>query len=234
MSDNETMLSKMKNMGDDMDNGCLERVTVNCQSSIRIAGSKVLYFDPFEVEDELHDADVIFITHEHYDHFQPESIAKVKNDGTILVAPKSMQKKAMTESGIGSEHLVFCEPGEKQTICDIAVETVAAYNKRMPFHPKSNHWLGYVVTLDETRYFVAGDTDPNEENRKVKCDVALIPIGGHYTMDKKHGADFVACLKPLAAVPTHYGKVVGKPEDGMDFKDYVEIIDPEIRVELKL
>ncbi|MDE7188024.1 MAG: MBL fold metallo-hydrolase, partial [Lachnospiraceae bacterium] len=71
----------------------LNHITVNTQSSIRIEGSGVLYFDPFQVETAAHDADLIFITHEHYDHFEPDSIAKVKKENTILVAPESMQKK---------------------------------------------------------------------------------------------------------------------------------------------
>lgn len=212
----------------------LERISVNAQSSIRIEGSKVIYFDPFEVKSGKQDADVIFITHEHYDHFQPESIAKVKKAGTVLVAPQSMREKVLEESGIPEKQCVFLTPRKKEEITGLTVEGVPAYNKLKPFHPKAKEWLGYVVTLDGIRYYVAGDTDPNEDNKKIKCDVALVPIGGHYTMDKKHGADFVANLKPKAAVPTHYGAVVGKPEDGADFKDYVEIIDPEICVELKL
>lgn len=212
----------------------VKQITVNAQSSIRIEGSRIVYFDPFEIEEVSRDADVIFITHEHFDHFQPASIAKVKKEGTLLVAPLSMKEKALGEAGIPAENCVFLTPGEKKEVCGLLVEAVPAYNKLKPFHPKSKEWLGYVVTLDEVRYYVAGDTDPHEENKKVHCDVALVPIGGHYTMDKKHGADFVANLRPKAAVPTHYGAVVGKPEDGADFKDYVEIIDPEIRVVLKL
>lgn len=215
-------------------NQLTEGITVNCQSSIRIDGSKVIYFDPFELNEASHDADVIFITHEHYDHFQPDSIAKVKKDNTILVAPQSMQEKVLKEAGISKDNCVFLNPKAKETVSEILVETVGAYNKLKPFHPKAKNWLGYVVTLDGVRYFVAGDTDPNEDNRKVKCDVALIPIGGTFTMDKKHGADYAANLKPKAVVPTHYGKLVGKTEDGADFKDYIEIMDPEIQVDLKM
>ena len=217
-----------------MEKSLTSNITVNCQSSIRIGGTKVIYFDPFEVTEEGHDADYVFITHEHYDHYQPESISKIEKDGTVLVAPMSMKDLVLRSSGFTEEKCVFLLPGEKEKIDEITVEAVGAYNKLKPFHMKAKGWLGYVVTMDGTRYFVAGDTDPNEDNRKVKCDVALIPIGGHYTMDKKHGADFVANLKPKAVVPTHYGKFVGSPEDGPDFKDYVEIIDADIFVDLKL
>ena len=214
--------------------GLTDNIKVNAQSSICITGTKTVYFDPFEMAEEPHDADYIFVTHEHYDHFQPESIAKVKKEGTVLVAPLSMKEKALKESGFQEQDCLFLVPGEQKDLEGLSVAAVAAYNKLKPFHPKGKQWLGYIVTMDGVRYYVAGDTDANEDNRKVKCDVALIPIGGTYTMDKKHGADFVANLRPKAVVPTHYGKLVGKPEDGTDFKDYVEIIDPEIAVALKL
>ncbi|MBP5223347.1 MAG: MBL fold metallo-hydrolase [Lachnospiraceae bacterium] len=211
-----------------------ENIAVNTQSSIRITGKKILYFDPFEIAEELHDADVIFITHEHYDHFQPESIRKVQKDETILAAPLSMKKKVLEKSGIREENCRFFVPGEAGEILGLKVETVAAYNKLKPFHTKGKKWLGYVVTMDGTRYFVAGDTDPNRENRKVNCDVALIPVGGYYTMDAKQAADFIGCIKPKTAIPTHYGAGVGKPQDGEDFKKFLASIDPVIQAELKL
>jgi len=211
-----------------------ENITVNTQSSIRIAGSKILYFDPLDIQGEAHDADVIFITHEHYDHFSPEDIAKVRNDGTILVAPASMERDVTDKSGILGGRLVFLLPGTMKELGRLMVSTVPAYNRMKSFHTKGKQWLGYIVQMDNVRYFVAGDTDPNSENKKVKCDVALVPIGGHYTMDKREAADYIAAIKPVAAVPTHYGSIVGNPEDGRDFKRLVEKIDRNIQVELKL
>lgn len=213
----------------------MENVTVNAQSSIRIQGEgQVIYFDPFEIKEEKRDAAVIFVTHDHFDHFQPESIAKVKKADTILVAPKSMKEKAMAESGILAGNCIFLEPGENRELEGLHVEAVASYNVLKPFHLKAKGYLGYVVEMDGTRYYVAGDTDPNEDNRKVKCDVALVPVGGHYTMDKKKAAEFVALLKPKAAVPTHYGSVVGTPGDGEDFKKLLGALNSEIQTEIKL
>ncbi len=212
----------------------LDNITVNAQSSIRIAGSKILYFDPFQIADVSHDADIIFITHEHYDHFEPESIAKIKKEGTFLAAPESMKKKVLSESGVESDRCVFYNPGETHELEGIVIETIPAYNKLKPFHPKGKQWQGYIVKMDDARYYVAGDTDVNEDIQKVKCDVALIPIGGHYTMDKKQAADYIANLKPKAVIPTHYGNVVGKPTDGSDFQNDVETKDKSIQVELKL
>ncbi|MCM1385777.1 MAG: MBL fold metallo-hydrolase [Bacillus sp. (in: Bacteria)] len=214
----------------------LNHITVNTQSSIRIAGSKVLYFDPFKVEIALHDADIIFITHEHYDHFEPESIAKVKKEDTLLVTPESMKKKVLSESGVSAENCVFYNPGETHKLDNVVIETIPAYNKMKPFHPKGKKWQGYVVKMDDVRYYVAGDTDVNEDIQKVECDVAIIPIGGHYTMDKKQAADYIAGLeqKPQAVIPTHYGSIIGKPGDGSDFQGYLNTADKNIQVELKL
>ncbi len=212
----------------------MDNITVNAQSSIRIEGSKILYFDPFQIEDTAHDADIIFITHEHYDHFEPESIAKIKKDGTFLAAPESMKKKVLSESGVESDRCVFYNPGETHELEGIVIETVPAYNKLKPFHPKGKKWQGYIVKMDDVRYYVAGDTDVNEDIQKVECDVALIPIGGHYTMDKKQAADYTANLKPKAVIPTHYGYVVGKPADGSDFQNDLELMNKDIQVELKL
>lgn len=212
----------------------MNNITVNTQSSIRIESSKVLYFDPFQIQDDTHDADVIFITHEHYDHFEPESIAKVKKEDTLLVAPESMKKKALSESGIASENCLFFQPEETHEAGGVVIETIPAYNKLKPFHTKGKKWQGYVVEMDDVRYYVAGDTDVNEDIRKVRCDVALIPIGGHYTMDWKQAAEYIADIKPQAVVPTHYGSIVGNKTDGQDFQKMLESLEDRIQVELKL
>ena len=212
----------------------LANITVNTQSSIRIGGSKVLYFDPYLIPAAAHDADLIFITHEHYDHFEPESIAKLRKEETLLVAPESMKKKALSESGMAEENCLFYQPGESFEAGGVAVETIPAYNKLKPFHPKGKKWQGYVVRMDDVRYYVSGDTDVNEEIRKVRCDVALIPIGGHFTMDKKQAADYIADLKPRAVIPTHYGSIVGNKTDGQDFRRRLEEIDQSISVVIKL
>lgn len=212
----------------------LENITVNTQNSIRIEGSRILYFDPYLIQETAHDADFIFITHEHYDHFEPESIAKIKKDDTTLVAPESMKKKVISESGIASENCLFYQPGEIHEAGGITVETIPAYNKLKPFHTKGKKWQGYVVEMDGVRYYVSGDTDVNEDIRKVSCDVAMIPIGGFYTMDWKQAAEYIAQMKPKAAVPTHYGSIVGNKTDGQDFQKMLESLDDGIQVELKL
>lgn len=212
----------------------LANITVNTQSSIRIGGSKVLYFDPYLIPAASHDADLIFITHEHYDHFEPESIAKLQKKETLLVAPESMKKKALSESGMAEGNCLFYQPGESFEAGGIAVETIPAYNKLKLFHPKGKKWQGYVVTMDDTRYYVSGDTDVNEDIKKVRCDVALIPVGGFYTMDWKRAAEYIAQIKPQAVIPTHYGSIVGNKTDGEEFQKMLEGLNGDIHVELKL
>ena len=188
----------------------LSNITVNTQSSIRIEGSKILYFDPYQISNAAHDADLIFITHDHYDHFEPESIAKLRKAETLLVAPESMKKKTLSKSGIAEENCLFYRPGESHEAGGVVIETIPAYNKLKPFHPKGKKWQGYVVTTDDTRYYVSGDTDVNEDIRKVRCDVALIPIGGFYTMDRKQAVEYIVQLKPKSgdsdALRQHCGK----------------------------
>lgn len=199
----------------------INSITVNEQSSIRIESGAVLRFDPFRIKGAPHDADVIFITHSHFDHFSPEDIAKAAKDGTVFVAPESMAGD-MKGIGIGGERLVLMEAGESREICGVPVEAVPAYNQLKPFHPRRNGWLGYVVTLGGSRIYVCGDTDDTPEARKVRCDIVCVPIGGTYTMDSKKAAAFVNALSPKQAVPIHYGTVVGRPGDADDFERRVD------------
>lgn len=212
----------------------LSNISVNKQSSIRIEGNKILYFDAFGIESETHDADYIFVTHEHFDHFDPASILKVMNEDTTIIAPESMKKKLLKELAVSDDRCIFCKPNESLEMSGILVETVPAYNILKPFHTKISKWVGYVVKMDDITYYITGDTDANEDVKKVVCDVALVPIGGHYTMDKKQAAELICNMKPTAAIPTHYGEVVGNPEDGVDFKNLVMATDDKIQVELKL
>ena len=199
----------------------IENITVNAQSSIRIAAGKIVYFDPFKITDAANDADVIFITHEHFDHYSPDDIAKVVSDKTVFAVPASMEK-IMLDSGISPDKLVLLDPNVKIEVCGIPVETVPAYNPGKKFHPKSNNWLGYIVTLGGQRIYVAGDTDATPEARAVSCDIAMIPIGGTFTMDLREAAEFINELKPGTVIPTHYGSVVGDPADGEAFAKLVE------------
>ena len=198
-----------------------EKITVNAQSSIRIDSGKVIYFDPFKITDAKNDADIIFITHEHFDHFSAEDIAKVVSENTVFVVPVSMRKTAL-DSGISQDKLITLEPNVSVEICGIPTETIPAYNPGKKFHPRSSGWLGYIITLDGQRIYVAGDTDATPEAKAVSCDIAMIPIGGTFTMDFREAAEFINELNPKTVIPTHYGSVVGDPSDGESFKQLIK------------
>lgn len=191
-----------------------ENITVFKQNSIRIISEgRVIYIDPFEMEVAPHDASFIMITHDHYDHFDPESIKKVAKDDSVLVVPEKMAGKAKELSSfVGKTETVT--PGTENNIDGLFFETVPAYNTIKPFHPKSAEWVGYLLTVDDKRIYIAGDTDATKEAMAVKCDIALVPVGGTFTMDAKKAAELINAIKPEVAIPVHYGSVVGSKEDG--------------------
>ncbi len=206
-----------------------EHIRVFTHSAIRIKGDSpdvVMYFDPFQMKEALHDADMIFITHEHFDHFSPEDIEKVAKEDTILICPESMGEKA-EECCIPFTNILTMKPNQVSYIAGVGVEAVPAYNVGAPFHTKDKEWVGYLISVDETDYYITGDTHRNEENFDVPCDVIFVPIGGTYTFSAEEGAAFVNELKPKTAIPTHYGAVVGREEDAAVFTD---LVDDEIEV----
>ena len=209
----------------------VDRIDVFTQSSIRIRDRiGTIYLDPFEIKDEAHDADYILITHPHYDHFSIPDIMKVVKDSTILVVPETMVEDAR-ELSRNVKEIVTVTPGIYKEVAGLELETVPAYNNLKPFHPKRAEWVGYILVLDGKRVFIAGDTGLTKENRQVKCDIALVPIGGTYTMDPKKAAELINIIRPEVAIPTHYGTIVGKPEDAKTFTGYVK---PPVKVVEKI
>lgn len=204
-------------------------LTVNCQSSIKITGEKIIYFDPLKVE-ESHDADLILITHSHWDHFSKEDILKIKKETTKIIAPKDSKEEILT-LGFTESNIYIVEPDEEFSLHSILIKTVPAYNKSKTFHPKENKWLGYVVKIEDTIYYVMGDTDALEENKNITCDVLCIPIGGTYTMNATEAAEFTNILNPKKVIPIHYGLVVGTKDDLDTFK---QLLNKKIEVEEKI
>ncbi len=209
----------------------ISNIEVFTQSSIRIrCGTGTVYADPFRMKISPHDADIVLITHDHYDHFSPEDLAKVINPATILVVPEKLADKAAAFSAqVKAIETVL--PGQQYQIAGLSLETVPSYNRIKPFHPKKNGWVGYLLDLDGQRVFIAGDTDKTKENSAVECDIALIPIGGKFTMDAKEAAELINTIRPAAAIPTHYGTIVGKKSDGERF---ASMVDPAIETKIIL
>jgi L-ascorbate metabolism protein UlaG (beta-lactamase superfamily) len=206
-----------------------DNIMINTQSSIKLALDKVIYFDPFKIEENINDADIIFITHDHYDHLDVESINKVKKQNTIIVAPKTMEEEIKK---IEFKDYILLNPNEEITIGNINIQTIPAYNIDKPFHPKSNGWLGYIINVNNILYYIAGDTDKTKEAENVRCDIALIPIGGHFTMDVNEATELIKIINPKVVIPTHYGSIVGDINDGKRLKD--NLSDTTIKVIEKL
>lgn len=206
----------------------MENITVFTQNSIRVDSSiGKIYIDPFRMNEEPMDADYILVTHDHFDHFNTEDIPKVSKNDTVLVVPENMKEKAKEAAGfVGS--IVTVKPGESVTIGKLSLETIPSYNIGKPFHPKEAGWVGYILKVDGKRIYIAGDTDATDEAKKVKCDIALVPIGGKYTMNPKEAAELVNIIRPAVAIPVHFGGVVGTPEDAEAFTGNV---DAGIKVE---
>lgn len=191
-------------------------IEINCHSSIKIIGDKIIYVDPFRIKENKNDADIIFITHDHYDHYSLEDIEKVKKQNTIIVMPEHLERKDDLKD------VVIVMPNKKYQVEGINVETIPSYNINKPYHPKENNWVGYILNNEGKRIYIPGDTDITEENMKIQCDILFVPIGGTYTMNYEEGAKLTNIIKPKVAIPVHYGKIVGKKEDAEEFKKLLE------------
>lgn len=193
------------------------KIEVLCHSSIKITGTKIIYIDPFKIKENYQNADYIFCTHSHYDHFSEEDINKVKKEYTKIVITNDLEEKTLN-LGFKKENITIVEPNNKYKIDKIEIETIPSYNILKQFHPKENNWVGYILKIDEIKYYIAGDTDFTEENQKVKCDMAFLPVGGTYTMNSEEAAKLANIINPKIVVPVHYGCIVGTKKDAEDFR----------------
>lgn len=208
----------------------LENIKCLGHSTIKMLDKdKVIYIDPYNIKEDKKDADIIFITHAHYDHFSEEDIIKIKNENTIIVITEDIYNKVI-ELGFLEKKIIKIIPEEEYKIGNIRFNTIPAYNIDKKFHPKENMWVGYLININNIRYYFAGDTDITDENKKVECDVAFLPVGGTYTMDYKEAAELANIIRPKIVVPIHYGIIVGTKEDALNFKNFInKDIECEIR-----
>ena len=204
-----------------------EKLTWYKQSAYKWKGEGItVYIDPWGLRKGQEDpADVIFITHAHSDHFEPEDIEKIRKSSTQFVAPRDMAEKL-------KGNVKAIRPGDAFEVAGIKVEAVRAYNtapQRLQAHPKGNNWVGYILSLDGHRYWFSGDTDPNPDIEQIRTDVALVCIGGDpYVMNASEAAGLVKKIRPQVAIPNHYGYVVGVPSDADKFAKEAAPIKVEI------
>jgi L-ascorbate metabolism protein UlaG (beta-lactamase superfamily) len=191
-------------------------------ASFRITfDNKILYIDPWEITAPK-PADIIFITHSHFDHFSPQDIQKIAKDGTCVIGPQDIKGKVPS----GCE-FIEVKPGDEKEVSGIKFEVVPAYNVNKQFHPRDNNWVGYVIYLRDTRIYHPGDTDLIPEMEGLKPDIALLPIGGTYTMNAEEAAQAVKIMGANKVVPMHYGKIVGSDKDLKIFKSN---LPPEVEL----
>ena len=181
-------------------------------ASIKIEDGKTIYIDPYDIKEEFHDADYIFITHDHYDHYDPNSISKIQKENTQIIVPKCLEEE---------KNDLVVEPNKEYTVNDLFFQTIPSYNIGKPFHPKEKEYVGYLIKLKGVSYYAMGDTDRTEEADSVQTDVCFVPIGGTYTMNVEEATAYINETSPKLAIPIHYGKIVGDLSLGKEFQSKI-------------
>lgn len=180
--------------------------------------NNVIYIDPFQLPNENYEnekADIIFITHSHYDHCSIEDIKKIMKSDSLVICTSDVQSKIRK---VGDNIQVkIIEPGMSFKISGINVKTVNAYNIGKSFHPKNNYWVGYIIEINGSKIYHAGDTDVIPEMNIIKSNIILLPVGGTYTMNSYEAAKAAEIIKPEIAIPMHWGSIIGSRKDAEVF-----------------
>jgi L-ascorbate metabolism protein UlaG (beta-lactamase superfamily) len=195
----------------------IERLHWLGHDSFRLDGPVRIYFDPYKLPGAQPRADLVLVSHEHYDHCSPDDVNKVRGPKTIILAGGAAAKKLRGARAV--------KPGERLSVAGVEVEMVRAYNVNKfrapgePFHPKQAGHVGFIVTVGGMRLYFAGDTDHIPEMADIKCDVALIPVSGTYVMTVEEAVEAARTLSPQIAVPMHFGSGIGTANDGQRFAE---------------
>jgi len=182
--------------------------------TFRIDASKTIYIDPYEISSGPN-ADLILITHEHFDHCSPDDVSKIQHSGSVIVTEKDSAAKLSGDVRVISV-------GESLSLDEVKVKAVPAYNTNKDFHPKSKGWLGFIVEIDGVKVYHAGDTDFIPEMKDFDVDIALLPVSGTYVMTADEAVEAALAINPKIAIPMHYGAIVGGAQDAVKFKKALE------------
>jgi len=193
-------------------------------ASFKIEKGQKIFIDPFQLKVPEKDADLILITHDHFDHCSVDDIRKLVNQQAVIISAKMCRAKIDNFKSQVAKIIYFI-PGDKVKVNNASIEAVPAYNVnkfRAPgvvFHPKEMGYVGYVIEIDKIRIYHAGDTDLIPEmNNLGKIDIAMLPIGGTYTMNVEEALEAVKAIKPKYTIPMHYGSIVGSEKDAERFE----------------
>ena len=180
----------------------------------RIDAGKTIYLDPYQIEGGP-TADLILISHEHFDHCSVEDVAKIQDSNTVIVTEKDSAKKLTGDVRV-------LKPGDSLTVNDVNIRTVPSYNTDKDFHPQANNWLGFIVETEGVKVYHAGDSDFIPEMKDLEVDIALLPVSGTYVMRADQAVEAALAINPKLAIPMHYGAIVGDEQDALDFKKALE------------
>jgi len=183
--------------------------------TFRIDGPPVVYVDPYQIADGLPPADLILITHDHFDHLSPSDVARIHKPSTKVVAPREVEGKLPFP-------IEVIAVGESKTVAGVRVKAVPAYNTDKSYHPKKDGKVGYVLAVAGVTYYHAGDTDVIPEMAGLEPDVALLPVSGTYVMTATEAVEAARMVRPKIAVPMHYGAIVGSDADARKFAKLLE------------
>jgi L-ascorbate metabolism protein UlaG (beta-lactamase superfamily) len=185
--------------------------------SFRIDGDGVaIYVDPYRLKGGPK-ADLILITHEHFDHVSPADVGPLQKPDTVIVTiPAAAAKLSGRIQTVG--------PGDELTVKGVGIKAVPAYNVNkfrspgVPFHPKEAGHVGYLISVKGIRIYHAGDSDFIPEMKGLAPDVALLPVSGIYAMTAEEAVEAAAAINPKVAVPMHVGEGIGSLADAERFK----------------
>jgi L-ascorbate metabolism protein UlaG (beta-lactamase superfamily) len=190
------------------------------------ANGKIIYIDPYQLQSGKNDADIVLISHNHFDHLSMDDLKKVVSKKTVVVAAKECVEQ-LKPLGLEIRPVM---PGDRLEVQGVQIEAVRAYNTNKTFHPKADDKVGFVLTVNGMRVYHTGDTDDIAEFSEVKPDIALVPVSGTYVMTADEAAKAVnERIKPrMLAIPMHYAAIVGSEKDAERFKDLVKVCPVEI------
>jgi L-ascorbate metabolism protein UlaG (beta-lactamase superfamily) len=192
-------------------------------------GNKKMYIDPYKLTkkyENIFDADIVLITHNHFDHLSIEDLKNIINERTVIVSAQeclSQLKPLKVKESIG------IDPRNNVRVDDLAVEAVPAYNVNKEFHPKNDKKIGFIIEFGNDRIYHTGDSDLIPEMKDTNPTIVLIPVSGTYVMTAEEASKAVnELINPKIAIPMHYGTIVGNKEDAIRFSELVTVCETKI------